>query len=381
MIKLTKNEITYLASAFNNSSALSIFKNIKGNPDGTEYKKLTEKGVIKADGYSPEALSILTLLSEPERCSRLFLQNTFAIVEKYTYRKGDRLILAENNDGELVFSEPEDLFEVTTGLAEYVGASKIFRTMQSVSADYNEMAVFLAAVDICRKRNLMSLAGSHSASSSGFSAADITDELSSADPNGITVLFLKNYGLEAPSSDRIADLASGLVKDGYLAKSANGYRISDALQKISDNFLVTESVSFCELMTLSDKDELLFTGNLFVNAGLHDIISFYFDGDSAEMIPISAMLMLEKIEEYMSCPVLGSSSANHPPAPAPVPAPPPPQRAQHYSSPPPPVPSSPAPQKQTATSRVPADPGLWNCPSCGKQNKGNFCVECGTRKP
>jgi membrane protease subunit (stomatin/prohibitin family) len=28
-----------------------------------------------------------------------------------------------------------------------------------------------------------------------------------------------------------------------------------------------------------------------------------------------------------------------------------------------------------------AQPGRWFCPNCGNENYGNFCVNCGTKRP
>ena len=38
-------------------------------------------------------------------------------------------------------------------------------------------------------------------------------------------------------------------------------------------------------------------------------------------------------------------------------------------------------QQQKKSEAAPADDGKWFCPSCGSANEGNFCTNCGTKKP
>ena len=38
-------------------------------------------------------------------------------------------------------------------------------------------------------------------------------------------------------------------------------------------------------------------------------------------------------------------------------------------------------QQQKKSEAAPVDDGKWFCPSCGSANEGNFCTNCGTKKP
>jgi len=39
------------------------------------------------------------------------------------------------------------------------------------------------------------------------------------------------------------------------------------------------------------------------------------------------------------------------------------------------------PQAAPVQDAAAAQPGRWFCPNCGNENYGNFCVNCGTKRP
>lgn len=52
----------------------------------------------------------------------------------------------------------------------------------------------------------------------------------------------------------------------------------------------------------------------------------------------------------------------------------------YQNTPEPPMPGA-APQQQAQALSPASATGGWQCPSCGAQNSGNFCANCGTRRP
>ena len=98
---LTPKEISYLSASFKGQNPLSPFSNITETPDGNEYDSLCEKGIIVNNGYDEKALDMLQRLTNPEMSASLVIQSDFYLVQKFTYKTGDRLILAENQRARL----------------------------------------------------------------------------------------------------------------------------------------------------------------------------------------------------------------------------------------------------------------------------------------
>jgi len=64
-------------------------------------------------------------IANPKRCARLIIKNDFFTVEKYTYWNNGKLVLAENRNGEFVFSRVENFSEVVISLSEIFSMSSI----------------------------------------------------------------------------------------------------------------------------------------------------------------------------------------------------------------------------------------------------------------
>ena len=52
----------------------------------------------------------------------------------------------------------------------------------------------------------------------------------------------------------------------------------------------------------------------------------------------------------------------------------------YQNTPEPPMPGA-APRQQAQAPSPASATGGWQCPSCGAQNSGNFCANCGTKRP
>lgn len=383
-MKLTKGEIKYLSTSFVPQTPISIFANIEAQLDSTEYQSLAAKGVIVGNAYSHEALEMLMLLAKPDKGARFLAQTPDFIVEKYTYRIGDRLILAENNDGVLEFTQVDDVTTLASRFTEAFGMSGYGSTEIELILTPGEMTVFFAFADLHRKRQLAEYAGIQS-DTRGFSAEEAIAEIGSDYKNGLTGLFLKNYRLAAPSPEDVRRICALLASKGIIAESG-GYKLIGQYERFARTFLIIETIAMVEAFGMLPGGEVATVSRISASAGKNEAVAILYDGDVVQMNTTSPLQMLINIEAFMSCP----SFEKPPAAPAPAAAP----AAPAYAAPAPlaapaaPVYAAPA-TTATAAYTAPATPtavppsaapGTWTC-SCGKVNTGNFCAGCGSRKP
>ncbi len=365
-MKLKKNEIKYLSQSFASRSALSVFSNIEAATDGSEYQSLVDKGVIVGNAYSKEALEILTLLTGPERSSRFLAQTPNYIVEKYTYKAGDKMILSENNEGELDFSLIEDTTLLSSKFTETFGVSALTTTELEEVFTPAEMTVFFALADLTRKACIAKYADLGSASG-GYDEGEVAAEIKGDYKNGLKGMFLKNYRLDAPDTAEIKGALDALVSREIAALNGR-YSLKGEFARFAENFLVIDTISFYEAFSTLPSGEIATMAKLAASAGKNDLLALFYDGDVVQFNTISAIQLLYNIEAVMSCPefIMPVEAA-----PAPVAA---------TAAPVAPPPPAPAGAPQAAAPQATAAPANWTC-SCGRVNTGNFCAACGSRKP
>lgn len=353
---LTPNEISYLASSFRGNNPLSLFSNIKTPQKGDEYKTLSDKGIIVGNAYEPKALDMLTLLSNPEKSSRLIIQNTFYVVEKYSYRVGNRLVIAENKDGAFVISEPDDLTGLIISISEFVSMSKIKTTEITELFTPDELIALFTVIDICR-RNVLAGYIRGNDYELNLTESDIAAELSGGFANGLARSVINNYSLKKPPAAELARLLESLSKKGCITLSPGAQiKLTPVWTVFAKNFLIPDTIILCEMFETDADGSMMAESTLTITAGIHDIVSLTFDRDTFKFETPAAMQLIRAIEATLECP----SFEKKPPAAA-------------SANPTPPAAASPA---------APSTPAgaSWQC-RCGTVNKGNFCVNCGLRKP
>lgn len=333
---LTTKEIAYLLPSFTQRSAISLFSNITATPDGTENESLTKKGIIQGSGYSPEALDLLTQLANPKRCARVIVKNQFFVVEKYTYRNGDKIIIAENKNGEFVINKIDNFDNVTIELSEIFSMSSIKTANVSIVLSVDEMLILLSIIDIYRKNTLLNYAGKTN-QAEVVSIGEITSELQNGFENGLVKMLVKNYNYKVPVSSDVQRLLTSLVSKNCLVLQ-NGYKLTEPYAILATNFLILQSIVLFETFETMTDGNVSVDSGLSVVAGTHDIISFVFGDNTIELFTVSAFQMLSTIEGILSCPA-------------------------------------------SVIESVQAEPSdnSWVC-SCGLKNTGNFCSTCGNKR-
>lgn len=354
-MRLSKNEIKYLSSSFHNPTILSLFKNIEAQTDGSEYQSLSDKGIIVNNEYESEALDILMLLSNAEKSSRIVIQTPFFIVEKYTYRVGDKLVLAENHDGNLEFSYVDDSFKLSVKLSEIYGISKISNVNINEVFSPEEIAVLFALTDLHRIVALKNYSGNET-KKAAFSMDEIMEQLNSGYKNGFVKLFTKNYNYEISEDIKISGILDSLANKG-VAVNENGYSLTKEYLKFAENFLIIDSISIYEAYEIQKDPEVAVAVKLAVLSGLHDIATISFDGEMVKFETVSAKQLLFDIENFMLCPEFEKHS----------------EYIQDMVS-------AETELDDTKHSRFIPESEDWSCPNCKKNNNGKFCTGCGTSK-
>ena len=337
-MKLTTKELVYLSAAFTDRTPISLFSNIKATLEGTEFQSLTNKGIIKNNGYNQQCLELLLPATKPERCTRLVVQNDFCILEKYTYKSGDKIILVENSNGDLVFSKPEDFSDVIIGLSEFLGMSKIKTSDISIALSGDEMLVLLAIIDIYRKNALLTYTG-QVISSNVLSFQEITNEINGDFENGLVKIITKNFNYKMPLPGALDNILRSLISKNCVV-SEQGFKLTEGYATFAKNFLISQSIVLFETFGLMASGEISTAGSLCVTAGLHDFISFSFNNNMIELTSISGSQMLKTIEDFLYCPDV----------------------------------------VKDAVQPVQGTGNTWRC-SCGTGNTGNFCSTCGSKRP
>ncbi|MHB8963142.1 MAG: hypothetical protein ACYC5K_08310, partial [Saccharofermentanales bacterium] len=351
-MKLTKSEIKYLSTSFVPQTPISIFANVEAQLDSSEYQSLVTKGVIVGNAYSQEALEMLTLLAKPDKGARFLAQTPDFIMEKYTYRIGDTLILAENDEGTLEFTKVEDVTTLASRFIEAFGMSGYGSTEIELVLTPDEMTVFLAFADLLRKRQLSEYAGVQ-ADVRGFSAEEVVSEIGSDYKNGLTGLFLKNYRLSAPSPEAVRGIIASLVSKGIIA-DAGGYTLTGQYEHFARTFLIIETLAMYEAFGMLPGGEVATVSRIAASAGKNEAMAILYDGDVVQLNTTSPLQLLINIEAFMSCPTFTRPPEPPkpvaPPAPAVAPAP----AAAAFAPPPAPAPvATPAAPAYAAPSSVP----------------------------
>jgi hypothetical protein len=340
-MRLTKEEITYLAEAFPEKNGLSLFYNISEALAGTEHQSLVKKGIIQGDGYDPQALEILMGLANPEICSRLRIQNKYFLMEKYAYRNQKKMLMAENSNGELLIKSPVNLNEVIDSLAQLFGNSKIKTTEFSRMLVKDELMVLLAIIDYYRKNILKSYLDDCEAVRS-FSETDIFDEFDKPFTDGLVTLLKTNYDFAVPQKEKVTEILTALINEGCIVKD-DGYALAEDYLMFAGNFLIPETVVSFETLQEAPDNQLAVAGGLCVTAGIHDILAFVFNGDTIEVTTLNGSQLLTMLAEVLSCPDLIGA------------------------------------RQTTESQQEPLSGDTWQC-SCGRINNTKFCVECGKKR-
>lgn len=299
-MELTREEITYLGRIFTNKNELGLLSNINVALKGDEEKSLTKKGVLSDGKLSLGMDEFLKTISMPERCCRFVAQVGYLTVEKYSYHKENRVVLAQNSQGSFFFSIDSDLKAIKGNLVDLYGGSNLKTTTVLLWMQKNELLAFAALADLYRREELRCyLSGDQPKDS--FSIDEFGEYIEKPMKNGLLNFLrtnFKNFSSEITLQATLAEL----VKKSVLTKE-NNLRFNQSNILFAKNFLLIPSVSLLEILTLND-NQITISTTIFLNSSVHDVLRIELLDGGAILSTVTSQEQIDEILWALNCPDL-----------------------------------------------------------------------------
>jgi len=296
-MKLTLNEIGYLSRIFQKKNAIGLLSNIKVEPKGDEQSTLTKKGFFENGNFAPGIEEFLHMISEPERCCRVLIHSGYLFVEKYSYWREGKLVLAENDAGEVLFSFPEDMKKLTYQFIDLFGGSNLKTTNFSQTFSKEELFTFFALVDLYRKDTLQ-LYLKESSAAEAFSLEKIASQIEKPLKTDFVHILKSNYKQVVPF-----DLKQPLSKlqEKGLIEMKDSIQLSQLAQLIARNMVLVRSITLAEVFNLKE-NTLAVLSLVFLNCSVHDVLRFQFLEKEVLVSTVSVRDQIQELEMAMKCP-------------------------------------------------------------------------------
>ncbi|MEI7885095.1 MAG: hypothetical protein WCI30_07060 [Clostridia bacterium] len=299
-MKLTINEITFLSALYEGKTPLSLFANVQAPLDGTESTSLADKGVMENGVLTEAAKEILDIVAMTKKCARVMLKDSNCVVEKYTYKVDNNLVLVENAGGEMLFSMNPNFATTMSELAEFTGMSRIKNTELEILLSVEEMLVLLAIIDIYRKNALLSYVGT-GPEKAAVAFSEIIKQLDTPVSNSFVVMLKKNYNYLVPEAKNAKSVLDKLVAKNCIAFN-DGYELLAEYAIFAKSMLIPETILMLEALNIQEKGAVSSASALCICAGIKDCASLLFSKNEIELTAISGMQLLQMTENMLKCP-------------------------------------------------------------------------------
>jgi hypothetical protein len=299
-MKLTMKEIAFLAEQFPERTTLSLFSTVKQTPDGTEEVSLGQKGIFKDGLLSQEAKAILSVVASAEQASRLIVQDSLTLLEKYTYRVGDTIALVENLGDTLEISLPEDFSTIGYEVSQFIGMSNQKTTGIEVLLPVDEAMTLLAVIDHYRNYALKEYLGE--AVEEEITIDGIKKFLASKETNSLVQMLKVNYGYQEPIESAVLPALEKLAEKGCVS-GKDRYQLTPEYALLAKRFLIPETMVLIEGFSINEEGVLVVAGGMGLSAGIKDQIFCIIDNEEMELKAVAGLEMLQTIEGFLACPV------------------------------------------------------------------------------
>ncbi|WP_448536315.1 hypothetical protein [Pseudothermotoga sp.] len=303
-MKLTLEEISYLSKIFPHKNAIGLLSNVNAPLKGNEQETLTKKGFLENDKFVPGIEEFLEIVAEPERVCRLVIQSGYLFVEKYSYRKKDKLVLVENENRDILLSVPDDLKRVVHQMIDLFGGSNLKTVDFSQKFSKNELFTFFAIVDLYRKDTLRAYLNETSTTES-FTLEQIAQQLEKPSSTDLVAMLKANY--KQLTLFDLNEPLSELRKRGLIEKEGST-KFTLVPMLLARNSLFVRSITLLEILALK-QDVLSVLSVLFFNFSVHDVLRLQFLKDETLVESVAARDQIQEIELAMACPEIEQQPA------------------------------------------------------------------------
>jgi hypothetical protein len=299
-MKLTKQEITFLAREFKNKSELSLFANINEALSGTEEAQLTAKGILSDGRMTKKAEEFFSPFAYAESCTKIMIKDSYFVVEKYSYKYKDQLVLVENKNGELDLSNLQNFEDLEQEFTEFFGHSLIKSSDISITLSPKELVILLGMIDIVRRSTIVDYIG-EGAVNNLISIDTINDQLILERKNSLAKMIIANYSFPIPDKKDIQEIMTSLEKKGIIVMTDKA-KLSEDYFLLAGNLLIPETIIMVETFKLLENNEMLVGSALILSAGVRDILSMVIALDEVQLSSLSGAQLNEMLKNFMSCP-------------------------------------------------------------------------------
>lgn len=299
-MRLSINEIAYLAARFEMASDISLFKNVKAAMTGLENLSLMEKGILVGDEIQSEAKALLNVVANANQCARVYLKDPNFIMEKYVYHHGSDYVLVENAGEELQFVKTSEFKSVIEPIGTYLGKSTIRSAAFETRLSLDAFMVYLAIVDIYRVSILKAYIGQESQAT--IDLKYITEALENPAPNALITMMEKNYGFKSTAVKDVGACVKELIQKGCIDEMG-GLNLTPEHAMLAGRLLMPEMAMILEVISLDEANEISTASSLIISSGVRDNLSVTFLSGEVELATVTTEMLLELIEAYLKCPV------------------------------------------------------------------------------
>lgn len=297
-MKITTKEATYLAGLIENKTAVSLLSNVKAEMDGAEEESLTAKGILAGGALKEDAKEVLDALAQARISARVMIQDSFAFIEKYVFKQGDKYVLAENDGGEIGIYPLVNFDDIIFELAEFIGLGQLKTVNVDLELEAAKMLALLSVMDRYRVNTLLFHGGGEELRTS-YSLKEIQEGLKNPEKNGLVKVLSSHYGYKVPEEGKVEALLDDLKKEGFIDK---GNGLNEDLEIFARSLLIPSSLVLVELISEDGKGEVFVDSGLGIIAGLRDIGYFLLGADVVGLRSLSGKGLLSVIEGYLRCP-------------------------------------------------------------------------------
>lgn len=310
-MKITMNEMAYIAKWYENISPISLLANMETKEDGTELFSLMEKQIVQEDELGPEYRPLFDILANTRQSTKLYIKDRFSEIQKYTCRSEQGLVLVANWEDELEITLPMAFNEVTDEITNLIGNSSLKSANIEGVYTQGELLVLMAFIDLYRTLGLKSYIGEE-LEVRGLTAYEVYNALKNESGNRLTHLLITHCNLPTPEMGELSQWIDQLILKGCLVKGTDllesdasaTYELTESYALFSSGFLVPEIIITLEEMGYNRQGELTSASSLCVGAGYRDLLFITFGENDAEMATISSEQLLRLIQNLLSCPEL-----------------------------------------------------------------------------